>query len=129
MLPVEAVTLRTRWLTVSAMYTLPELSAATPAGKPRPALVAGPPSPLVEKMEPLPATMLMVPWANAAAEDRDRQSKNAKSGFIGPPTLACKYTRKRGDALCPRTDTRASWVGSSPTRKLAQESSVKTGYR
>src|ERR1019366_2930285 len=81
--------------------TLPELSAATPAGKPRPALVAGPPSPLVEKMEPLPATMLMVPWAKAAAEDRDRQSKYGKSGFIGPPKLACNYTRKRGKRYAP----------------------------
>src|SRR5437773_11090275 len=53
MIPVAAVTLRIRWLELSAMYRLPLASTATPAGTLRFAFVAAPPSPA-----PPPATVL-----------------------------------------------------------------------
>jgi len=52
-------TLRMRLLTVSAMYTLPAASTATPQGWFNWALVAGPLSPLYP-IVPFPANVLMV---------------------------------------------------------------------
>ena len=54
------LTLRMRWLLWSAMKRLPAPSRATPKGKAKLALVAGPPSPLNPEM-PFPATVVMIP--------------------------------------------------------------------
>ena len=62
MMPVEAVTLRMRWLFVSTMYRLPLASTATPDGLLSLALVAAPVSPEKPKV-PVPATVVMMPVA------------------------------------------------------------------
>jgi hypothetical protein len=58
MMPVEAVTLRTRLFSLSAMYTLSDESTATPKGKFNPADLAWPPSPL-NSLLPVPATVVI----------------------------------------------------------------------
>ena len=58
--PVEAVTLRIRWLLYSAMYTLPLLSTLMPQGLLNAADVAAPLSPL-KLAVPVPAMVEMMP--------------------------------------------------------------------
>src|ERR1017187_4129964 len=60
-IPVLAVTMRMRWLRRSAIYRLPDLSTAIPAGLASRALVAGPPSPANPPAPPSPATVVMIP--------------------------------------------------------------------
>src|SRR5947207_2716491 len=69
MIPVAAVTLRIRWLELSAMYRLPLASTATPAGTLRLAFVAAPPSPAKPKT-PLLATVVMIHVRQAALRIR-----------------------------------------------------------
>ena len=57
---VEASTLRTRKLLVSAMYMFPDLSNTTELGPFKVAFVAGPPSPLKPAL-PVPATVETAP--------------------------------------------------------------------
>ena len=57
---VRTVTFRTVQLAVSAMYTFPAPSTATPCGPLSVAIVGSPPSPLVPAA-PVPATVNMIP--------------------------------------------------------------------
>src|SRR5436190_15538559 len=57
-----AATLRMRWFRLSAIYTLPSGSTATPDGKLSWAAVAAPPSPLYPT-EPFPAMVVITPAA------------------------------------------------------------------
>jgi len=60
-IPVDAVTLRTRWLFMSLKYMLPLESIAIPAGWLREALVAAPLSPPNPPWSE-PAKVLIIPW-------------------------------------------------------------------
>jgi hypothetical protein len=61
--PGLKATSRMRLLLLSAMKRWPRLSTATPAGLPRLALMAGPPSPRLGSHGPPPATVVMMPVA------------------------------------------------------------------
>ena len=62
-------TLRTLAVKLSAMYTLPAASSATPSGRPSSALTPGPPSPKdapdssYAPKAPVPAIVVIVPFA------------------------------------------------------------------
>src|SRR5713101_2334026 len=111
MTPVAAVILRTRLLNLSATYTLPELSTATPAGWARPALVAGPPSPVDLTLRlPVPATVVMIPcaWISPAAAS----SEDTATGRVLNMDIAIHYTisRASGDPAVQRRFRKSSVV-------------------
>jgi hypothetical protein len=63
----EGIKTRMRSLFVSAMYTLPVASRATPEGKFSQALAAGPLSPL-KPLADLPATVVITPFETLGAK-------------------------------------------------------------
>ena len=69
MTPEVTFTRRMRWLDLSAMSTLPHPSATAPYGDLKPALVAGPPSPLKPPV-PVPASVVISPVPTATRRMR-----------------------------------------------------------
>src|SRR5258705_2024169 len=103
MIPVDAEIFRTLFVNLSATYTLPELSTATPTAVARAALVAGPPSPVETVLRvPVQATVVMIPWPLASpTASRDTTSGNAPgSGNVAIIIVEYKSGAQRCTPFC-----------------------------